>query len=303
MERPFEKNRTEQTFVLPPDHPGCTVGDFLRREAKLSRHQVSALKFREGGIRVNGEPARTSTLLYAGDVLCLRLKAETEAVLVPGDFDAPPDILFEDGAFLVVSKPAGQVCHPSPGHYADSLANQTARYAVLKGEAWGIRLAGRLDKDTSGCVVIAKSAEAAALLSRTGALEKTYYAVAEGRPEPPCGTIRLPIAPDPDRPGRMKTGPGGKSAGTVYETIFSSAGQSLLRLRLEHGRTHQIRVHLAAAGHPLAGDPLYGNGIPGKTRTLLHCESVRIRHPFTGRSVLVRAPFPPDWPVWALPPG
>ena len=276
---------------------GLPLGRFLTRALGLSRRQISSLKFRQDGLRVNGQPARTSRLLAAGDTVSVRLNSEGSAPPAAHDEIKIPPILFENEDLIVVNKPSGVVCHPSHGHYADSLASILSARLARTGESAALHVIGRLDKDTSGAMIYAKNAEAAALLARPGAVRKTYYAVAEGLLDPPAGVITAPLAPDPVRPGKMKTDPGGKPARTRYETLSIQGGSSLLRLRLTHGRTHQIRVHLASIGHPLLGDPLYGNGTPGETRAMLHCGEAQIRLPFSEEVIALRAPFPADWPA------
>lgn len=286
-------------FIISADSRGRTVRDYLKNELHFSRRQISSLKYREDGIRVNGVMQRVSYVLKDEDILEIVPKSAGSLYLDHGTFTEPPEILYEDGDLLIVNKPSGMVCHPSPGHYADSLANQVAAYCSRKQENWTIRVVGRLDKDTSGTVLFAKNSETAALISQKIRAEKIYYALAEGSFDADSGRIELPIAPDETMPGKMKISPSGKSAVTLYEVLHSPVPHcSLLKVRILHGRTHQIRLHLAAAGHPLLGDALYGFGIKGETHAMLHCRSVRLSHPFTSEEIFVSAPFPNDWPVF-----
>ena len=301
------------TFVITSREDGMTVREFLSGELHFSRRQISSLKYREDGIRVNDEFSRVTRVLNADDILTIVPKSAGNLYLDHGTFDRPPDILYEDADLLIVNKPSGMVCHPSPGHYADTLANQAAAYAASKKEDWTIRLVGRLDKDTSGIVVFAKNSETAALLSVPNAMQKTYYAIVHGVPG--IGKIGLPIASDETVPGKMKVDPAGKPAATEYETIETYSEQdaaparkecrtgkdspyiSLMRIRINYGRTHQIRVHMAAAGHPLVGDPMYGDGTKGETHAMLHCAQLTLKHPFTEELLEISAPFPADWPA------
>ena len=302
--------------TVAEDLAGRTVLDCLRRELRLPAHRIGSLKFRPDGIRVNGARCRVSQVLKAGDVLELRLKTAGGTALSHGSFAAQPDVLYEDEALLIVSKPAGQPCHPSRGHYDDTLANQVAAYAAGRGEHWTPRLIGRLDMDTSGCVIFAKSAEAAALLAPRGKhgpeapVRKRYLALAKGPFPAPSGTVDLPIAPDALHPGRMCALPHpstqGKSAVTHYETLktFETAGCTLLSVTIEHGRTHQIRVHMAAIGHALVGDALYGGAkavqlpqacLVSFSHAMLHCAEVTVRHPFSGACITAATPAPAEW--------
>ncbi len=285
-------------FSIGPAYHGCTAETYLRRELGLSRRQIASLKFRPGGLLLNGKRCRTTAVLREGDLLSVCLKSGGVTDLEIRGTGPLPEILYEDEQVLVVDKPSGLVFHPSPGHYTDSLANQMAAYAASKGNRWSLRPVGRLDKDTSGAAVFAKSAEAAALLNRPGVVDKTYFALVEGIPDPPVGCIDLPIAVDPHSLGKMCVSEAGKPAQTYYRTVKTFEHHALLSVRIVHGRTHQIRLHLAQAGHPLAGDPLYGNGEKDRTHAMLHCRSAEILLPFSKETICVSAPFPKDWEPW-----
>ena len=178
----------------------------------------------------------------------------------------PLTVLYEDPDILAVHKRAGLVCHPSPGHYADTLANAAAAYLRGQGITGRLYLLGRLDRDISGIVVFAKHAEAAAMLSgqrRQGGFEKIYLAEVRGSFSgcPKSGKIEAPLSRIPDTM-YMQVDPDGKAAGTFYQVLAedpdSVSPKTLCRCTIEHGRTHQIRVHMAHTGHPLVGEPLYG---------------------------------------------
>lgn len=301
---PGENGRMKRLlrFTISDAQNGRTIRDFLQNDLRFSKRQISSLKYREDGIRVNGTMQRVTCVLKEGDVLEIVPKSAGSLYLDHGTFTEPPDILYEDGDLLIVNKPSGMVCHPSPGHYADSLANQAAAYCASKGENWTIRVVGRLDKDTSGIVIFAKNSETAALISGKISVEKTYYALAEGTFSEPSGKIDLPIGSDEHILGKMKISENGKPAETYYEVLDETGFPqttslcSLLKVRILHGRTHQIRLHLASIGHPLAGDPMYGSGVKGTTHAMLHCRRIRFEHPFTGEEILLEAPFPDDWP-------
>lgn len=320
------------TVKIVEKDAGIKIESYLKRVLGFSPKQISRLKFRRDGIRVNGQRQRVTYVLQAGDCLQLLMQAGSMEGLLPKKVSkdsmtakktgedkavtqAPSlQILYEDQDLLLVCKPPGLVCHPSHGHHGDTLANQVADYAACRGENWSIRMVGRLDKDTSGIVVFGKNAETAALLARQrerGELKKAYLALAEGHFSCAKGLIDLPIAREKGSLMRMQIAPEGKSAFTSYQVLHEEEDSSLLLVQLlqGRGRTHQIRVHLASLGHPLVGDPLYGNlSLPWKRESLgnhqkpercwaseclaLHAWRVEFRHPFSGRQIEVKAPLP-----------
>ncbi len=222
------------------------------------------------------------------------------------------DILYEDRDLLVVNKPAGIVMHPSHGHFGDTLSDMAAAHYSGNGERRPIRSVGRLDKDTSGVVILAKNRVAAERLSRKGSCEKEYLAVCRGhlKEEQEKLEIHLPMRRVPGELNRMEVCPEGEGmeAHTYAEKIRECGANDLLRVRITTGRTHQIRVHLAAIGHPLAGDTLYGNRrsadkICGIRRAALHCAKVRFRHPFSEEQMEIEAPLPEDMKrlIWTNP--
>lgn len=280
---------------------GQSVERFLRIGLGLSRKQISRLKFREEGIRLNGLRQRVTQTLHTGDLLEVRLETGGEKA---GKVEACSGIgklkiLYEDRDLLAVEKPAGLVCHPSHGHWRDTLSNLAAAYLREQGTGGMIRLLGRLDKDTSGILLFAKNREAAGILARQrgdGNLEKTYLALAEGCPEPAEGTVDAPIQRIPGELMKMQVSPKGKAARTHYRVlrVWEKNGRkkALLQLKLEQGRTHQIRVHMAYLGCPLEGDPLYGTDPRGKG-ALLHAWKLRFAQPFTGQKIVLETELPP----------
>ncbi len=273
------------SFVIPESYNGRKVIHFLRGEAGLSSRLTISLKYRPDGILLNGEHIRTIDLLKTGDTLTVNLPDETNSV------SAVPvvqlDIVYEDEDVLVINKPAGLAMHPTHNHQDDSLANCVAAYrpdAVF-------RAVGRLDKCTSGLVLCAMNQMAAAALS--GNYEKQYLAVADGVYEG-CGTIDKPIY----RPDPMKTlravGETGEYAVTHWKALATDGKLSLLRIQLETGRTHQIRVHFASMGTPLAGDDMYGSAVNPPDRAALHCAELTFTHPVTREVLSFSAPLPAD---------
>ncbi len=269
--------------------------DFLRSSMHLTKRQIRQAKFRERGICVNGEQKRVTYRLSPKDVVEVRL--EREAVPSPGlaPSDRPVEILYEDGDLCIVNKPAGVLTHPCGGREEDSMAGRLLAHFCVEGEPLRIRLAGRLDRETSGVLVFAKSQAAAGRLARQRErkiFRKEYLALAAGPFRGPEGVIALPLAADPS--GRRVVSPDGKPAVTRYRVLREYADSTLLQITLDTGRTHQIRAHLAALGHPLLGDVLYGGSRERIARTALHARRVTLRQPFGGEKIEAEAPLPAD---------
>jgi 23S rRNA pseudouridine1911/1915/1917 synthase len=210
----------------------------------------------------------------------------------------PFAIAYEDEHLLVVDKGPGVVVHPARGHREDTLSQLLADSAS-GGDPERAGIVHRLDRDTSGLLVVARSEHAHALLQRALArrqIEREYLALVQGRPPARSGTIEAPIGRDPRVRTRMAVGGAhAREARTHFELEQALPDSSLLRLRLETGRTHQIRVHLRAIGHPVAGDPEYGTaGLFGLERQFLHAARLAFDHPITGERVDVRSPLPAD---------
>lgn len=275
-----------------------TLFNFLVKEMGLTKRQISQAKFRAGGICVNGRRTRVTAVLNAGDCVEVILEeAKTQSDhLVP--LNGGLDVLYEDKDLLLVNKPAGLVVHPSHGHYADSLANMLAYYFQKKGEPVKIRSVGRLDKETSGIVIFAKNQTAAGRLSRqreNGLLKKEYIAFVQGVPEPRKGSINIGIKKDPESLMKMTVSESGKCAVTHYQVLETFGGFSSIKVSLETGRTHQIRVHMAFIGHPLLGDNIYGK--KGTERAALHAWKVKLIQPFSGEEICAEAEIPEDMKI------
>lgn len=286
--------------VVAKQEQGIRLEHFLRKEMQLTKNEISRAKFLEGGICVNGQRRKVNALLEAGDLVEVLLESGDKA---SKEIEASREgitILYEDEDVLVADKPSGLRVHPNGEIGADTLANRLAFYLREKGEDSVIRIFGRLDKDTSGVVLAVKNRGAAVRLQQqreAGLLSKRYLAVVEGIPDPKRGRIDKSLGPVPEKRNRMCVDAKGKPAVTYYETlsVYDSERRALLRLRLETGRTHQIRVHMASIGCPLLGDPIYGNGpVPQMGRTALHAQKIYFRQPFTGEAIKVEAEVPKD---------
>ena len=240
----------------------------------------------------------------------MKLQGKMKMANAPQPEKLPLAILFEDADILVVDKPAGQYVHPSPGHLVGTLVNAALAHAPAMAGVGSVERPGvvhRLDADTSGVMVLAKN-QAAYLALRQAfeshtQVQKTYLAVLHGTPSPRQGTLDTLIgrkAWDAKRMAVVERETDGKRAVTHWEVLGRQGNVSLVEFRIETGRTHQIRVHAAHLGHPIVGDPLYGNAEadrrrkPRPTRTLLHAVALRFPHPRTGKMVEFAAEPPSD---------
>lgn len=276
-------------FTVPEEYDGQRLQNFLRGEIKLSLRLMRSLKRVENGIGINGEHARTVDIVHKGDTVTLNIPYTQGSAKAVSDIDL--DIRYEDDDVLVVNKPALLPIHESHNHQGDTLANAVAAHLKNEGKSPVFRAIGRLDKGTSGLVVCALNQHSAARLS--GNIEKEYIAIPSGRYDGK-GTIDAPIY----RPDPMKTlrcvDPRGDRAVTHYESVKSSDAASLLKIRLETGRTHQIRVHFANLGTPLIGDFMYGAQDERIDRQSLHCARVRFVQPITSEQIECFAELPED---------
>jgi 23S rRNA pseudouridine1911/1915/1917 synthase len=269
---------------------GIRLEHYLRREKGVSLRMIRTLKHHEMGIQLNGAHARTIDLVKDGDVIAL-MPEEQAPEFIPRA--AEVEVLYEDDSVVVFNKPAGMPCHPSKGHMEDTLANVFAARCAAEGAPRPFRGVYRLDKNTTGAVVAAKTQYAAGRLMH--GTSKVYTAIVCGAVQEAAGTVDAPILqPDPGLTLRA-VGEGGQPAVTHYEVLGRGKRYSLLRLRLETGRTHQIRVHMAYLGHPLAGDEWYGGDMGLMTRHALHCGEVSFLQPQTGELVKVTAEAPEDF--------
>lgn len=289
---------------IPESFDGKTLEEYLRQKLGFTRAQISSMKFRTDGILLNGVRTRVKTLINKGDILEISIeeKNRKSAHLEMTSVTAvqASEILYEDQDVIVVWKDAGVVLHPSHGHYKDSLSNRLHAYFEQKREAVVIRSIGRLDKDTSGLIVFAKNNVAAARLwkqKEDGRFEKEYIARCRGHLKDQTQTglmkenwniIDAPIGEKPGSLMKMQVDwENGKSALTKYRIIRQNKDSFWIRVRIQTGRTHQIRVHMAWEGHPLEGDPLYdplSDNLPEK-KMILCAWKVWFEQPFTGEKL------------------
>jgi len=284
---------------VPPALDGARVDKAIAELLGLSRARASLVV--ASGVRLDDIEAKPSDRVRGGQTIVCEIP-ERAAGLVPEGMEL--DILFEDDEIVVVDKRPGVVVHPGGGGAGGTLAaGLLHRYPDLAGvgavDRWG--LVHRLDKDTSGVILVARTPRAFDDLTgqlRRREVSRTYTALVEGSMEAPTGTIEAPIGPDPAQPSRRAVRHGGKPARTHYELVryFEASDASLLVVKLETGRTHQIRVHLSAIEHPVAGDRAYGATRKdlGSPRTFLHASRLEFTHPATGDRLEVEAPLPND---------
>jgi len=298
------------SWTVEPGAAGERLDRHVAARLDAPRNQVQRW-IAEGLVEVNGRPAKPSAALAAGDrVACSPPAPKEERVLPePGDLR----VLHEDAELVVIDKPAGLTVHPGAGRATGTLAHHLLdRYPEMAGVGGPGRpgIVHRLDQGTSGALVVVRTPAAYARLSRAFAareVEKRYLGIAYGAPSPPAGVITAPIGRHPQRRREMAVRPGGRPARTGYRTLAAAAGISLLEMDLATGRTHQIRVHLKSIGHPLVGDPLYGEvrwkGLPRPVqaslrdfpRPALHAWRLAFRHPGTGEPLAFEAPVPEDF--------
>jgi 23S rRNA pseudouridine1911/1915/1917 synthase len=281
------------------DAPGERLDVFVaRRWPQVSRSRARKL-IESGDVRVDGRAERASYRLSAGQRVSVTLPPPADSEALPEPIAL--DVLYEDADIIAINKPPGMTVHPAPGHPRSTLVNAIlAHCGDLSGVGGVLRpgIVHRLDRDTSGIILVAKNDAAHNHLSRQWkerSVEKVYLALVEGTPRPPEGMIDAPIARDPRNRQRMAIVPGGREAQTAYRVVERFAGAALVEARPRTGRTHQIRVHLAAIGHPVLGDRVYGKASRRARRHLLHAARITFTHPRTGERMTLEAPLPPDF--------
>jgi 23S rRNA pseudouridine1911/1915/1917 synthase len=288
----------KRTLAVPPEAAGERLDRFLALLEEVGSRAAAERLIEEGRVLVDGAPRPKSHRLDAGEKLALDVPESRPSELQPEEIDLR--VVWEDEHLLVVDKPAGIVVHPSAGHARGTLVHGLLGRAIAGGgEAERPGIVHRLDRDTSGLLVVARSEEAHRRLQRLlrrRELGREYLVLVRGRPRSRRGRIEAPIGRDRRDPTRMSLDTATpREAVTEFELLELLARHALLRARLVTGRTHQIRVHLAAIDLPVAGDPTYGiEGDLGLERQFLHAARLAFPHPFTGEPVEVDSPLPAD---------
>lgn len=289
---------------------GKKIEDILRRRFCFSRKLIQRLKI-TSAVRLDGKTVYLTSRGCRGQLLAVDL-FEPEAQNLAGE-DLPLDILYEDAFFLGVNKPSGQIVHPVGGHVSGTLANAVVGYWQRGGQSRLFRPVFRIDRDTSGVILVAKNRFAhqqISALSEKNDVDKIYLGIVRGRlpEEPPRGTLSFPIRPKAGSKILQEIHPQGRPAQTEYRLLAADDQSSLLEFRLVTGRTHQIRVHCQGIGYPLLGDTLYGGDTRSFKRQALHAYRYSFCHPVTQEYLTLTAPLPADmgsfikerWPAIVL---
>ena len=283
------------------ENEGIRLDAFLAQQSGETRSRIQNL-IEQGCVRVNGAaPKKAGVKLAAGDEVELNLPDPEPLEAVPVEMEIP--IVYEDADIVVVNKPRSLVVHPAAGHAQDTLVNALL-FACddLSGIGGKLRpgIVHRLDKDTTGLLVVAKNDEAHVSLSQQISVHsagRVYWALVEGRMKEPSGTVCAPIGRSPKDRKKMAVVPGGKEATTHWRVLRQYEKTTLIECRLVTGRTHQIRVHMASLHHPVCGDPIYGvaKSAAGACPLMLHARQLHIRHPRTGEEMEFTAEPPQDF--------
>ena len=287
-------------MTLFPEIPGERLDAYLARAVEGLTRSAAQRLIEEGCVLRNGKPAKKNDKLNPGDRIDVTIPEVKETEIVPTDI--PLDIVYEDEDVLVINKPKGLVVHPAAGHQEDTLVNGLlfSKAGELSGINGELRpgIVHRIDKDTSGLLAVAKNDLAHTVLAsqlKDHSMARTYDAIVCGSFKEDTGTVDAPIGRHPsDRKKMCVIARNSKDAVTHWEVVKRYRGYTHIRCKLETGRTHQIRVHMAHIGHPILGDTVYGHKKPelGQDSQCLHAGALCFRHPRDGRPVMVFAPLP-----------
>lgn len=281
---------TTHAFEVEPEETGDRLDRLAARRLDVSRNLLKHI-IQQGGLRVGGNRVVASYRVKGGERVEVNLP---ESRLEPEEIPVP--VIFEDEHLIVLDKPSGLVVHPGAGNQSGTLVNAMLDRGIAGGEdPERPGVVHRLDRDTSGLMVLAKGEPAYSRLVRMLSerrVRRVYRAVVVGGGLPETGTVDSPVGRDPANPTLMTAGVG-KAAVTHFEVLEEASEHTMLRVRLETGRTHQIRVHLSAIGYPVYADPLYGKAVSG-SRLWLHAESLAFVHPVTDEPHEFKLPIPED---------
>lgn len=283
-------------YIIDEDSAGLRVEQFLRRK-RYSGQNLSEIKRMPKSILVNGVHYYMRQELSTGDHLQVRICETQNSEKIPPT-KLPLDIVYEDEDLLVLNKPAGMPIHPSLNNYTNSIANALAYYFQSQGKPFIFRCCNRLDRDTSGLTIVSKHLVSGSIpsdMTKYREVHREYLAIARGSVTPSEGTIQAPLG---RKEGtiieRTVDWEHGEDAVTHYKVVKEANGHSLVSLRLETGRTHQIRIHMKYLGYPLIGDYLYNPDMEYMTRQALHSHHMEFTHPVTGEHMSFTAPLPED---------
>lgn len=273
------------------------VDSFLAKELNISRSKVQKL-IKQGLVTVNEKVVSSNYIVKCGDLISVNDDLNFEYSLEAEDIDI--DVVYEDSDLLVINKASGMVVHPAPGHYSHTLVNALLyRFQISGGEKYRPGIVHRLDKDTSGLMMVAKGEKTHEKLSRMIAnkeVERHYLAIVDGVIKHDTGTIDAPIGRDANNRQKMAvTDVHGKEAVTHFRVLETFSNHTLVECILDTGRTHQIRVHMAYIGHPVSNDPLYGRGKSTEFGQMLHSKSIKFKHPTTGKELFFEVDPPKEF--------
>lgn len=283
------------SYTIAPEHAGLPIEAYLKQILCCSGRSLQKLT-RKKGIRLNGKPAYLQKQVKAGDTLQVLVIEDAEFGVQPEAGEI--ELLYEDEYLLIANKPPRQLVHPSRQTISGTLANFLAFQLQQRGIVSTIRPIHRIDRDTSGCVMLAKDSRSQFLLEQqliTKTMKRTYWALVKGIVSPPSGTITAPIGRHPNLPNRRAISEHGEPAITHYQVRRTFKDCSLLELTLDTGRTHQIRIHLAHLGYPIIGDGMYGVRVSWMHRQALHAAAISFRHVGSGQELTIEAPLPVDF--------
>ncbi|MFH1833956.1 MAG: RluA family pseudouridine synthase [bacterium] len=294
---PEAEHAGRYSFVVSAADAGARLDVVLGRRSEVGSRSQAAALIRSGAVTVDGLSQAKSSPLAEGQTVAVVLPEESALHLTAA---APAvRVLYEDEWLLVADKPAGMPVHPSRGHSSGTLVDALAGHGLAGGEAFRPGVIHRLDKDTTGLLVVAKSADLhrrLVAMMRRRAVDRRYLALVHGSFVADSGTIEAPVGRDPARRTSMTVGGVAAREARTHFVVLERLGEfTLLEVRLETGRTHQIRVHFLAIGHPVAGDPTYARrDVLALGRQFLHSYRLSFTHPVTGSEIQVEAPLPAD---------
>lgn len=273
------------------------VDSYLAKELNISRSKIQKL-IKQGLVTVNEKVVSSNYIVKCGDFISVNDDLDYEISVEAEDIDI--DVVYEDSDLLVINKASGMVVHPAPGHYSHTLVNALLyRFQISGGEKYRPGIVHRLDKDTSGLMMVAKGEKTHEKLSRMIAnkeVERHYLAIVDGVVKHDTGTIDAPIGRDANNRQKMAvTDVHGKEAVTHFRVLETFSNHTLVECILETGRTHQIRVHMAYIGHPVSNDPLYGRGKSTEFGQMLHSKSIKFKHPTTGKELFFEVDPPKEF--------
>ena len=287
-------------FVVTAADSGGRLDSFLAKQHQVGSRSRAAALIDKGVVLVDGTARLKSHLMRDGEVVQVVMSPASTPRLEPEEIEV--HLPFEDQYLIVADKPAGMAVHPSLGHESGTLVHALLGHGLEGGETFRPGVVHRLDKDTSGLLLVAKTVEVhrrLVTMLRERSIERSYVALVHGSLGEDGGTIEAPVGRDPVRRKAMAIGgSGARDARTHFEVLQRLPGFTLVRVRLDTGRTHQIRVHFLGIHHPVAGDPTYGRGDPlGVGRQFLHSARLRLDHPVTGEAMDIESPLPEDLSV------